>query len=479
MRKLLTLLSILLFAIAGNGFAQIFWTENFESGSTSGLLVTAYTGPNGTWTQTTGTGEGGAANMWYVSCAENDHTTGVCGTGCAPVTTTATLATLHVGSNALSLMGADPGAAYDAGGFCPSIYCVTTDKRAISPTINCTGKYTISMSFYYIEDGDLTTDDGSVWYSPDNGVTWSMLVNTPKTLPICITQGYWTHYTVALPASANNNPTVKIAFNWVNNDDGTGTDPSFAIDSVSLSTPVGSVPVPSFTLSPSSTVCEDSCVTFTNTTTGPVDSFRWSMPGITIATPHASPVSICFTTAATYTMTLTVYHSGTSYTATHTVTVNPAPHPVIHYGSGHVLSVTGSYTAYKWLNGTTVISGATNSSYTCTSPGTYYVLVDSGGCWGYSSTPVVFSTLEILSINNEPNNFWLSQNGNSSMLHAGRDLDNDINIQLFDATGRIVSNEVWVQGSYTKELNNADLAPGLYIIKLSNKNTSAVLRWLK
>jgi PKD repeat protein len=34
--------------------------------------------------------------------------------------------------------------------------------------------------------------------------------------------------------SADNNPNVKIGFNWTNNDDGIGTDPSFAVDNITL-----------------------------------------------------------------------------------------------------------------------------------------------------------------------------------------------------------------------------------------------------
>ncbi|MCZ2141517.1 MAG: hypothetical protein LC096_09040, partial [Bacteroidia bacterium] len=58
----------------------------------------------------------------------------------------------------------------------------------------------------------------------------------PKTLTGCGFQGLWTSYTIQLPPSANNNPNVKIGFGWVNNDDGLGTDPSFAVDDITLST---------------------------------------------------------------------------------------------------------------------------------------------------------------------------------------------------------------------------------------------------
>ncbi len=176
-------------------------------------------------------------------------------------------------------------------------------------------------------DGQAGVDYATVWYY--DGTTWSLLASPPQTPAICppvggISQGYWDHYTVALPASANNNPNVKIGFRWVNNNDGVGTDPSFAVDSVSL------VAARSTSFTPGSTsVCKDSCVTFTNTSTGAVDSFVWSVsPVVPISNPHISPVTLCFSTTATYSVTLTPYSGGTPYPATHTVTVNPAPAPV-------------------------------------------------------------------------------------------------------------------------------------------------------
>ena len=35
-------------------------------------------------------------------------------------------------------------------------------------------------------------------------------------------QGQWTAFSILLPVSANNNPSVKIGFNWINNDDNIG-----------------------------------------------------------------------------------------------------------------------------------------------------------------------------------------------------------------------------------------------------------------
>jgi len=473
MKKLLTLLPIFLLLInICNG--QTFWTENFESGSTSGELVTAYTGPNGAWTLTTNisTTEGDEPNPWYVSCAEEGHLAGVCGTGCASGAGYLG-ATLHIGSTSLG----DMGASYDAGGLCGILYCVTTDRRAESPTINCTGKTGITARFYYIENGDGANDDGSMYYSADNGTTWTLLVNTPKTSVCSSSQGQWALYTIALPASANNNAHVKLGFRWVNNDDGIGTDPSYAIDSLSLST-VGTVtaPVASFT-STATSACQDSCITFTSTSTGTIDSVKWVAAGASIANATSSTTSICFPTAGSHTVTLTAYNSAGSTTSSTVIDVTPTPSPVITK-TGHTLSVSGAYTAYQWVNGTTPIAGATNASYTYTTSGTYILVVDSAGCFG--GNEITVSTVGITNINATANDYWLSQQSSDFIiLHASVPTEEDLAITVYDATGRKIINDTWLKGDVTKQLSTSFIPAGLYIIKLSNNSTSTVLKWRK
>lgn len=208
------------------------WTETFNNGCTANCFGATYTGANGAWTETITGVEGTDPNPWFVSCAENGYTAGGCGTGCVPASATATLASMHVGSNA-TIFG-DIGAAYFSGGLCGLLGCPTTDRRIESPTINCTGMIGPSVSFTYIENGSGTVDNATLWYF--DGISWAQLADMPKTA-LCGVQGTWTAYTAALPTSANNNPNVKIGFRWVNNDDGLGTDPSFAVDNLTVGVP--------------------------------------------------------------------------------------------------------------------------------------------------------------------------------------------------------------------------------------------------
>lgn len=231
MKKIYLIITICAAAFISN--AQVFWTENFGTGCNQGQLASAYTGTNGAWTiASTGTNDP-YANTFYVGAQEAGNPVGSCGTAC-----TGTInATLHVGNIAIPAvsLSADNGATYFSGGACGLGYCAITNRRAESPIINCSGQTSITISFAYMENGATTLDDASLWYSADGGATWALLNNMAKTpFGSCSPQGQWTAYSFALPASANNNAFVKIGFNWTNNDDGVGTDPSLAVDDITL-----------------------------------------------------------------------------------------------------------------------------------------------------------------------------------------------------------------------------------------------------
>lgn len=240
MKKVYTFAFLLCAGVAAN--AQTFWTENFGTGCSQGTVASAYTGTNGAWTiGSTGTNDN-EANQWFVSATEAGMGVNNCGDGCLS-NGQLTNRTLHLGNVALPSLGlqADNGASYNSGGICPTFACVITNRRAQSPLINCTNKNNITLSFNYMENGSGTTDNATLVYSADGGTTWTLLFDLAKTPTSCNPQGKWTAYSVVLPASANNNANVKIGFNWTNNDDGVGTDPSFAVDDITLAVSANNV----------------------------------------------------------------------------------------------------------------------------------------------------------------------------------------------------------------------------------------------
>ena len=220
------------------------WTEEFENTCTQNCLASSYVGPQGAWTVVSTGTNGACPNAWFISCQENGNPVGTCGSGCG------NNETLHIGNNGTCgspnacffCPTGDCGAAYDAScppalcAFCCSCQSSQTNVRAVSPVINLSAWSTITLRFKYIEGGVTTTDNATLEYF--DGLVWSTLSDMPKTpVGACAAQGTWTIFTVALPASANNNPNVRLGFRWVNDDDGSGTDPSIAIDDVELTVP--------------------------------------------------------------------------------------------------------------------------------------------------------------------------------------------------------------------------------------------------
>jgi len=463
--KYTLLLSLLLVAMAGK--SQIFWTENFNNGCTSGCAT--YTGPNGAWNFTsTGTNASGA-NTWFVSCAENGEPAGTCGAGCGGS------ATLHMGATTPAPL-ADLGASYNAN--------KETNMRAESPTINCSGRTNLNLAFNYIEDGEGTLDNATLWYY--DGSSWSQLSDPAKSATTCAGgQGMWTAYSIALPASANNNANVKIGFNWTNNTSG-GTDPSFAVDSIQISgTAAGGSPVAAFSVSPNDTVCLGQCLSFTDQSTNTPTSWAWDFTGATPSTSAVqNPSFVCYATPGTYTVKLTATNASGSDTETHKVLVLGLPHP--HLTSlAHTLTCTGGpFPAYQWYKSGTSIPGAVGITYTATANGFYYVRVtDANGCQGNSDT-VTFTDLAVRNVNSFEASIALYPNPNNGTftLKGNGFFENALFLEVVDITGRVVQQEKMelhgVNIDKQVSLSN-DIAGGMYILKLSSSEHRYVLPFRK
>lgn len=216
-------------------------TETFGTGAARGTLANSFVGDMGTWTTANTGANGGSANDWYVSGEECGNAAGNCGTACSGGDNS-----LHVSAIGGLCGTPDCGAAYDETGAANQ-----TNKRAISPTIDCSGSAGIQLDFNYIA---AQGDDGFVVeYSLNNGTTWTTFTggNLAESGCCCLVagfctnpadptpcadlfsvQGYWTAASLNFPVGADNNATVRFAFNWSNDGNGVGTDPSVAIDDI-------------------------------------------------------------------------------------------------------------------------------------------------------------------------------------------------------------------------------------------------------
>ncbi len=241
--RLLALSILFIFGI-GKGWSQTatVWSVNFNNGCTNDCIANTYGG----WSILNNDGgvSGGSANDWFVSCAEEGVVPPGCGTTCVGD------ASLHI--------GADPGAGGDMGAsFNETGIANATFKTAVSPTVSTVGFITNTLAFDFIAFGSASCSDdrAQLRLSTDNGATWPVGFQYCLTSVCCgacngYSQGQWTTYTLALPAAFNNNPNVRVGFNWRNNGNGSGTDPSVAIDDVRITSPLLPVRMLSFQAKP-------------------------------------------------------------------------------------------------------------------------------------------------------------------------------------------------------------------------------------
>ncbi|MFN8143587.1 MAG: PKD domain-containing protein [Bacteroidia bacterium] len=410
---------ILLFPFVSHG-QTIIWSEDFNNGCTDNCNADTYTGINGSWSVVDVTPPGAFANQWFVSCSENGEAVGSCGASCG------NNATLHVGSVPCSICitcpTGDCGAAYNAGPSSISGEDPTTNKRAISPLISTVGKTNISLHFKYIELGQNSLDDAIIEFSIDGGASWLGFTNTPKTPFTCQPQGLWTSFSSILPNICENIPNFRLAIRWMNNDDGIGNDPSFAIDDIELSVPSTTQPVAVFTSSVPSNSCDTACVSLSDASTGNPSTWTWSSPNA-INSPQvsSSPAPLCFVSSGTFPITLTVSNSNGSNSVTNNIAVTVTSRPHVQFSTtdsvlcqGDCISFnnqsTGTVSSQMWNfpGGSPSTSNASTPPSICYSTsGNYSVtLSSSNGICSASATRTNYITV------NSPSTPTISVNGN-------------------------------------------------------------------
>ncbi|HTB07789.1 MAG TPA: PKD domain-containing protein, partial [Bacteroidia bacterium] len=413
-RNTILLLAILLLII-GKANAQTFWFENW-TGTTCAKLCTTYSGPNGTWTTVATGANGASANEWYYSYTEQGMGRGQCGSAAG------TKATAHIGNVSSSpaaflfCPAGDCGAAYDA-----SSGADNTNTEIESPVINCTGKTGITLSFNYIMGGQAGADYASVNYY--NGTVWALLVNPPMTTTCTGGQGKWAYYSIALPASANNNANVQIAFNWQNNADNSGNDPSFAVDSIQLSVTVPTKPVANFVAS-DSTICVGDTVYFTDKSTNSPTSWKWTFTGGTPPTSIIQNPKVVYTTPGAFTVKLVVKNGSGSDSLTKISYINVVAKPTVTLsgntticpGSSTVITATGGGT-YAWSPATNLT--CTNCPNPTASPAattTYSLAVSNGTCVKDTTVTITVNPTPTVSVS--PSSATICTSGGGTILTA-------------------------------------------------------------
>jgi len=155
----------------------------------------------------------------------------------------------------------------------------------------------------------------------------------------------------------------------------------------SAATHVTIAPVANYSYTPS-TVCQFDTIRFTDLSANTPTTWAWTFQNGTPATAAIQNPWSRFLTSGTDTVRLTASNAGGSNAYFSLLTVNANPAPVATLTAG-VLSTTAVGT-YQWYRNGVLLSGATSSSYTPTSPGNYTVRVtNAAGCRNTSAIVVV------------------------------------------------------------------------------------------
>ena len=385
----------------GGGGTVTVYSEDFDGNS----------GAGSTWAVTNSTigSQGNSPNIFYISDQESGEAAGNCGVSGTGDNS------LHIGSTTLG----DLGAAYDAGGLCPFFWCTNTDRRSFSNNINTTGLSNLTLSFNYIENGEGTDDNALLEYSINGGTSWLTLIDLAKTtLGACSPQGTWTAYSTTLPVTCENISNLRIAFRWKNDDDGNGTDPSFAVDDISITAPGASS---SCTSSPSAsaiiniqpttptapvigTITQPTCSVATGDVelTGLPASGTWTITGSPSGSASGSGTTTVLSGLNPGTYTFTVDNGTCSSAASLDAVINAAPtspsapvlgtvtQPTCSTPTGSVdlsgLPGTGTWTVTS-SNGSTITGTGATASFGGLAPGTYtFTVTNAAGCTSAASS---------------------------------------------------------------------------------------------
>jgi PKD repeat protein len=353
------LVSIILFGTFAYGQTSI-WSDDFENPTL--------------WTLNQSTGLNDPdANMWFISDAEGGVAAGQCGVA------TNGNKTLHVGCQGIWCVGT--GASYNAGDGGLGFFASTTNVRSVYNTnISTLGNTNLTLSFDWIGIGAAGTDYCNVLYSNNGGTTWTNLQAMTGGTACGSGQGLWQAANIPLPAACNNIANLRIGFNWTNDNDGAGTDPSFAVNNVRITIPGTTPPVANF-MSNISTLCPGECITLNDQSTGNITTWAWDFGDGTTSTLQTPPVH-CFANPGNYTVTLTVGNSGGTNSHTMNITVSPLPSTGTSVANNTITALQSSG-VYQWVDCPSMafIPNANNMSYTATSNGSYAVIVTNAqGC---------------------------------------------------------------------------------------------------
>ena len=133
--------------------------------------------------------------------------------------------------------------------------------------------------------------------------------------------------------------------------------------------------------------------------------------------------------------------------------------------------LTSSSTANnQWYKDGVLIAGATNRTYNITTNGCYTVVVTSNGCSSVASNAACITNL---GVNDDLNmiKVTISPNPSTGIFHLELPKGQAYDMQVTDLSGKVIQRR---KATGETELKLQNQAKGIYLLKVSNENGSAV-----
>ena len=212
-------------------------------------------------------------------------------------------------------------------------------------------------------------------------------------------------------------------------------------------------------------ICPNTCVTFSNQSTGAVSSQWFFNSAIVDTSSFNDPAPVCYDVQGDYDVVLIVTNSGGSDTLTLNnvlhVFASPAPQNIMLIDDT-LYSIQG-FASYQWYYNNSLIAGATSYFYPAILNGNYSIVsIDSNGCES------AFEILNIILHISENNSFNLKIAPNPAINEFEIDLGllQNPKIEIFNSVGEIIFSDQLTDRKSRISIN--DFSPGIYFIKISD-----------
>ena len=226
---------------------------------------------------------------------------------------------------------------------------------------------------------------------------------------------------------------------------------------------VNALPTATITPATATTFCQGGSVVL-NANTGTGLTYQWRLNGTNItgatSASYTANASGSYTVVVTNTLTCSATSTATVVTvnALPTATITPATATIFCQGGSVVLNAnTGTGLTYQWYNNTTIISGATSSSYTANASGSYTVVVTNTSSCPATSSPIVVTA-------NSPNSATITPASATTFCQGGSVVLNAN--QVVGSTYQWYNNAVAINGATSSSYTAS--SSGSYTLVISS-----------